>query len=103
MSTFAKEQKTGQEIDYKYKAKKYHEKIRSKLIQMQKAGGAIPEGYANYLIPFDQQMTGGNINLAHKARKYHEKTRYLLENMQKNGQSVPAGYEKYLVPFDQSL
>jgi len=38
---------------YLHKAKKYHEKIRMRLTEMQKGGKPIPAGYEKYLKPFN--------------------------------------------------
>ena len=42
---------------YLYKAKKYHHKIKKKLLNMQKEGKTIPDAYKHYLQDFS--MTGG--------------------------------------------
>jgi len=41
------------EEHYRYKAKKYHYKIQQKLKEMQTQGKAIPQGYEQYLKPFE--------------------------------------------------
>ena len=38
---------------YRYKARKYHYKIQQKLKEMQTQGKAVPQGYEQYLKPFN--------------------------------------------------
>jgi hypothetical protein len=44
----------GSDAYYLHKARKYHEKIRMKLIQMEKNGMKCPAGYEKYKVPFSQ-------------------------------------------------
>ena len=40
-------------IDFRDKSMKYHYKIQNKLHSIMENGGQIPDGYANYLEPFE--------------------------------------------------
>lgn len=43
---------TSADVDYKYKAEKYHNKIHLKILEFKKLGKDIPEGYSEYFKPF---------------------------------------------------
>ena len=43
---------TSVDVDYKYKAEKYHNKIHLKILEYKKLGKDIPEGYSEYFTPF---------------------------------------------------
>ena len=46
---------SNNEAFYLYKARKYHEKIRMKLQEMERRGLKCPDGYEQYKVPFDQR------------------------------------------------
>lgn len=43
------------EAFYMYKARKYHEKIRMKLMEMEHRGMKCPDGYEQYKVPFENR------------------------------------------------
>ena len=88
-----------------YKNKKYHHKIQQKLKEMVAQGMNIPEGYSQFMLPYNMTQQGGGSAenqdeyFDYKARKYHHKNQQLCRQIIARGGSVPTQYEKYLLPF----
>ncbi len=103
-------------MESNYKAMKYHYKIQNELHNMQDRGIEIPQGYGQFLKPFNQStnlvkydksrdLSGGskydsNTDYHHKSMKYHYKIQNELHKMQDQGKQIPYGYEQYLRQFE---
>jgi major membrane immunogen (membrane-anchored lipoprotein) len=104
------------DVNYEYKAKKYHYKIQNEINRIMKDGKACPPGYEMFLQPFSNAVSydsadgsngtlvGGNngVDYRYKAKKYHHKIQKTLRDIMNKGGSCPCGYEKYLQPFSEN-